>query len=93
MDEDSYDERGINLPAFFKGNCAQQRNGYDCGPYVIQYMRRAAFTIGEKKGRGFGDMHPDEWILEEPRRDLKGEYKKHCKGKWQQYGQVCLKKK
>ena len=73
MDEDSYDERGVNLPAFFEGNCAQQRNGYDCGPYVIQYMRRAAFTIGEKKGRGFGDMHPDEWILEEPRRDLKNE--------------------
>merc|ERR1711874_13961 len=72
MDEDSYDERGINLPAFFEGNCAQQRNGYDCGPYVIQYMRRAAFTI-EKKGRGFGDMHPDEWILEEPRLDLKDE--------------------
>ena len=36
-------------------------------------MRRAAFTIGEKKGRGFGNIHPEEWILEEPRRDLKGE--------------------
>merc|ERR1711874_826998 len=38
-----------------------------------QYMRRAAFTIGEKKGRGFGDMHPAEWNFEEPRRDLKNE--------------------
>ena len=47
LDEDSYDERGINLPAFFEGNCAQQGNGFDCGPYVIEYMRRAVYTIGE----------------------------------------------
>ena len=32
LDEDSYDERGINLPAFIEGDCAQQRNGFDCGP-------------------------------------------------------------
>ena len=49
LDEDSYDERGINLPAFYEGNCAQQRNGYDCGPYVIEYMGRAVNTIAEKK--------------------------------------------
>ena len=76
LDEDSYDERGINLPAFYEGNCAQQRNGYDCGPYVIEYMGRAVNTIAEKKGIGFGDMHPEDWILEYPRKLIRQEVKR-----------------
>ena len=71
LDEDSYDERGINLPVFFEGDSAQQTNGYDCGPYVLEYMRRAVYTIGQKKGRGFGDMHPEEWILTSQRQVIR----------------------
>ena len=39
-------------------------------------MSRAVNTIGEKKGRGFGDMHPDDWILEYPRQVIKQEVQK-----------------
>ena len=74
MDEDSYDERGTNLPAFYEGNCTKQENGYDCGPYVLQYMRSAVNTIGEKKnGRGFGDMHPEARVLKFRRYELQQE--------------------
>ena len=39
-------------------------------------MSRAVYTIGEKKGRGFGEMHPREWILEYPRKVIKQEVQK-----------------
>ena len=39
-------------------------------------MRRAVYTIGEKKGRGFEDMHPEEWILKYPRQIIKQEVQK-----------------
>ena len=43
------------------------------------YMTRAVYKLREKKGRGFGDMHPETWVLRHPRHEIKQEVKRELR--------------
>ena len=49
MDRESVNNEGnlYKLPVFEEAKCAQQGNGFDCGPFIIGYMMEAVKIIND----------------------------------------------
>ena len=80
-DRDSFNEEG-NLPRYEEVEWGSQKNGYDCGPFIMHYITMALRKIEEGRVNmlGFGEMYPEEWRANATRKELRIQIEKEIGG-------------